>query len=82
MQPVLVEGGIRFLPTPEPVLAFVREHAGERLLVAFNLSAAAVDCALDVACGDAVDAPGVEQGAYNHGRLLLPAHGAFYARLP
>ena len=34
----LVRGSIRFLDAPEPVLAFVREHAGERLLLAFNLS--------------------------------------------
>ena len=80
-QPALVEGDIRFLDTPEPVLAFVREHDGQRLLVAFKLSAAPVDCALDLACGEAIDAPGVEQGAFNCGRLLLPEHGAFYARL-
>ncbi|MFZ5658050.1 MAG: alpha-glucosidase family protein [Pseudomonadota bacterium] len=80
-QPALVEGDIRFLDTPEPVLAFVREHEGQRLLVAFNLSAAPVDCPLDIRCGVVVDAPGIEQGAFNCGRLLLPAHGAFYATL-
>ena len=35
-QPALVDGSIRFLDAPAQVLAFVREHAGERVLVAFN----------------------------------------------
>lgn len=78
-QPALVEGDIRFLDIPEPVLAFVREHAGQRLLVAFNLSGEAVDCALDVATLSPVDAPGVVHGRTEAGRLHLPAHGAFYA---
>ena len=41
-QPALVHGAIRFLDAPEPVLAFVREHDGRRLLLAFNLSDAPV----------------------------------------
>lgn len=80
-QPALVEGDIRFLDTPEPVLAFVREHAGHRMLVAFNLSGAEVRCALDLACAGVLDAPGVERGDLDRGSLRLPAHGAFYALL-
>ncbi|HET9048186.1 MAG TPA: alpha-glucosidase family protein [Chiayiivirga sp.] len=37
-QPTLVQGSIRFLEAPEPVLAFVREYEGVRLLAVFNLS--------------------------------------------
>ena len=35
--PALQSGSIRFLDTPEEVLAFVREGAGEEILCAFNL---------------------------------------------
>ncbi|TZF89907.1 alpha-glucosidase family protein [Cognatilysobacter lacus] len=80
-QPALVEGAIRFLDTPEPVLAFEREHAGQRLLVALNLSATAVDCALDVRVETVIDAPGVASGCLQEGRLALPAHGVLYAML-
>lgn len=85
-QPTLVEGAIRFLDTDEPVLAFLREHGGERILVAFNLSAqpqqwtAPADLSLT-----AIDAPGPRAGgivATDDGpRITLPAHGAVYARV-
>lgn len=80
-RPELVEGDIRFLDTPEPVLAFVREQAGERLLVAFNLSGAAVDCPLEFTQLTPLDAPGVVHARTEGGRLHLPPHGAFYARV-
>ena len=80
-QPALVFGDIRFIDTPEPVLAFVREHAGASVLAAFNLSAAPIACALDFDVGQAIHAPGVEPGAFEAGRLHLPAHGAYYATL-
>ena len=44
--PALVQGDIAFLDAPEPVLAFVRGHDGESLLVAFNLSEAEVEWTL------------------------------------
>jgi alpha-glucosidase len=80
-QPALVEGGIRFLDTPEPVLAFVREHGAQRLLVAFNLSDAAVECDIGPGVLSTVPAPGVAAGRIEGARLHLPAHGAVYARL-
>ncbi|WP_133501057.1 alpha-glucosidase family protein [Cognatilysobacter terrigena] len=80
-QPALVEGSIRFLDTPEPVLAFVREQASERLLVAFNLSAQPVTCTLDVGTATTLDAPGIDTGGIDAGTLQLPAHGALFARL-
>ncbi|RZA11668.1 MAG: alpha-glucosidase, partial [Lysobacteraceae bacterium] len=42
-QPALVQGSIRFIDAPSPLLVFVREHQGRRLLVAFNLSADVVE---------------------------------------
>ncbi|TBR14713.1 MAG: alpha-glucosidase [Lysobacter sp.] len=80
-QPALTEGGIRFLDTPEPVLAFVREKAGDRLLAAFNLSATPVDCSLELGAVTALHAPGIANGRLESGRLFLPAHGALYATL-
>ncbi|GAB5389583.1 MAG: alpha-glucosidase family protein [Alphaproteobacteria bacterium] len=37
--PALLTGSIEFLDLPEPVLGFVREEGGEKLLCLFNLSA-------------------------------------------
>ncbi|MEW9625363.1 alpha-glucosidase family protein [Rhodanobacter geophilus] len=81
-QPALRSGAIRFLDTPEPVLAFVRELSGERVLVVFNLSAAPVEFALPL--------PGTLQPLQGHGlvagtldgeRLRLPANGSLFARI-
>ncbi|HEU0306393.1 MAG TPA: alpha-glucosidase C-terminal domain-containing protein, partial [Lysobacter sp.] len=80
--PALREGAIRFLDTPEPVLAFVRECDQERLLVAFNLSANVVAWSLPPGTtANAVPAPGVHNGHVEGQTLHLPAHGAFYATL-
>ena len=81
-QPALRHGTIRFLDTPEPVLAFVRELGEERVLVVFNLSAAPVEFALPL--------PGELQPLEGHGllagtladeRLRLPANGSLFARV-
>jgi alpha-glucosidase len=81
-QPALGLGSIRFLDAPEPVLAFVREHDGQSLLVAFNLSADAVEWPLPQGLqAQPVDAPGVLNGRIDGARLHLPAHGASYATL-
>ena len=45
-QPALVHGELMLLPVHEQVLAFVREHQGERVLCAFNLSAQPAELAL------------------------------------
>jgi alpha-glucosidase len=37
-QPALIHGEMALLPQDEQVFAFVREHAGQRVLCAFNLS--------------------------------------------
>ena len=37
-QPALRYGDIKFIDTPEPILAFVRQYQGEQLLVCFNFS--------------------------------------------
>ncbi|GHA81731.1 alpha-glucosidase family protein [Cognatilysobacter bugurensis] len=81
-QPALVLGSITFLDTPEPVLAFLREHDGARVLAAFNLSSAAVTCTLPLdAPARPVEAPGVVAGRIEGGRIELPARGALFAAL-
>ena len=82
-QPALRQGSIRFIDTPEPVLAFVRECEAQKLLVAFNLSGAALDWTLpaDLLQAQAIAAPGVANGCIEGGTLQLPAHGALYAAI-
>ncbi len=72
----LVEGSIRFIDAPEPVLAFEREQGGERLLLVFNLSAASVEWEAPSQWEGArsVQVPGVAAGFVQESRVVLPAH--------
>ena len=80
--PALQWGDIRFLDTSEPVLAFVRRFEDQRLLVVFNLSAAAVEWAIpDDLSVRAIDEHGLVAGHVEGGRLKLPAQGVFYAEI-
>jgi len=79
-QPELRWGAIRFLDTPEPVLAFTRTHAGETMLAAFNLGPAPVAVALPVA-GERIGGHGLAEGTLEDGLLRLPPHGLLFARL-
>lgn len=80
--PALVVGTIDCLETPEPVLAFVREQDGQRMLVAFNLSSQAVDWTPG---SDGVLHPLDDHGLVSarpvDGVVRMPAHGVFYARV-
>ena len=79
-QPTLVEGSIRFLDAPAQILAFVREHEGQRLLVAFNLSPDAV--AWTPPAGAALlSAPGVDAASLRDAVLHFPPRGAAFATL-
>jgi len=82
-QPALVEGDIRFLDAPEPVLAFVRRGGGQSLLVVFNLSAVEVEWTLPADFGIAYtkDGHGLTSGRMAGNRLQLPPRGSFYACL-
>ncbi|WP_266170396.1 alpha-glucosidase family protein [Dyella subtropica] len=75
-------GDIRFIDTPEPVLAFTRTHNGETMLAAFNLGADAVNLTLPVS-GKAqrIDGHGLAEGSFSDGRLQLPPHGLLFAQL-
>jgi len=80
--PALRTGTIRFLDTPEPVLAFVREAPGETLLVAFNLSDAATVVTLPSIRGvQLLHGHGLGEGTLDGGHVHLPACGAIFASL-
>jgi alpha-glucosidase len=79
-QPALVHGAIRFLDAPEPVLAFVRTHAGRRLLAVFNLSAMDAEWTPPAALSlQPLAVPGVRVGRQVDRSLSLPAHGVYFA---
>ncbi len=81
-QPALRWGNIRFIDTPEPVLAFTRQHGNETVLVAFNLSKQAVSLALPgMDAATPVEGHGLAQGTLAAGQLSLPGHGALFARV-
>ncbi|MBV8159182.1 MAG: alpha-glucosidase [Dyella sp.] len=81
-QPALRWGSIRFLDTPEPVLAFVRQHGDDTLLVAFNLSKETASLPLPgFGQVTAIDGHGLTQGALVNNVLTLPGHGALFARV-
>ncbi len=79
-QPALVGGSIAFLDTAEPVLAFVREGGGQKVLAVFNLSTAPADFVLPAgdwrtAHGHGLPAPASPEG----GTTRLPAWGVLFA---
>jgi len=80
--PALRLGAIRFLDTPEPVLAFTRHAGQETLLVAFNLSDAPARVALPLhGAAHALHGHGLQEGTLADGHLHLPGHGAMFVSL-
>src|SRR5690606_39405223 len=78
-QPALVRGSIRFLDTAEPVLAFVREHEGQRMLAAFNLSANAATLSLPEGQWQPQAIPGYAAAGLDGGQATLPGWGVLFA---
>ena len=79
-QPALVEGTIRFVDAPEPVLAFVRTLDESSVFAAFNLSGR--PCEIDLPEGLAL-APlaghGLVGGTQRGTRIALPPYGSHFA---
>lgn len=79
--PCLIEGGIRFIDAPEPVLAFERHTPTEQLLCAFNLGEYFMETHLPVTDRTThlteLGLPGELWGNY----VKLPPRGAVFARL-
>lgn len=77
--PALVAGDIRFVDAPEPVLAFERAGADERLLCVFNLSAASANVQVPVTgAASVLDGP-ARDGNIEEGHVRLPGFGALFA---
>ncbi len=81
--PALRLGNIRFVQVDEPVLAFIRECDGEKILCLFNLSGNAVSTQHAAWVGAAVlTGHGLRAGSLDAtGQVQLPARGVCYARL-
>jgi len=81
-QPALRWGDIRFIDTPEPVLAFTRSYQGETVLAMFNLGATPVDVTLAALLNaTVVEGHGLYEGVLSEGHAQLPPHGLLFARL-
>ena len=66
--------------TAQKIVAFVREHDGRRLLLAFNLSADAAEWRVPDAAA-LLDMPGVDAATLDAGVLRFPPRGAACASL-
>ena len=81
-QPALVLGSIAFLDAPDPLLAFVREHDGRRVLVVFNLSSRPAHWPLPAGLSPRwLDVPGPVAGVADGAQLSLPSHAVAFAEL-
>ena len=78
--PALLYGDIKFIDTPEPLLAFTRTFESQTLLVCFNLSdqpqQAQFDLSLSKINGHILPAAEIVDG-----KLELPAFGCFYGQV-
>ncbi len=85
-QPALRYGDIQFINTAEPLLTFIREFEGEKLLVCFNFSDKSHTIALSnlTAHSDQLT-PIVDHqlvsATITDGTLNIPAFGCFYSKL-
>ncbi len=80
--PALKLGSITLLPTPDDILAFVREEGEEQILCVFNFAEGQRNWELPAELGraEALDEPPL--GAVLDGRTVrLPGQAAFFARL-
>jgi alpha-glucosidase len=80
LHPALLWGEIEFLAATTSVLAFTRRLDGERILAAFNLSAAPALAHLrEVSGGKTLTGHGLPEGQLAQGRLTLPPHGVLFS---
>ncbi|RZS51948.1 alpha-glucosidase family protein [Sphaerotilus mobilis] len=82
-QPALLQGTLTLVGEDAQVLAFVREHAGERLLCAFNLSAQPATFALDAttAVAEILSDSGARGASLQGATLAFEPFGVLFARL-
>ncbi|WP_066340258.1 alpha-glucosidase family protein [Azohydromonas lata] len=82
-QGALVKGDMQLLPRHAQVLAHVREHHGQRVLCAFNLSNASATLALPagMAIEDVLHDSGADGARLDNGTLHFAPWGVMFARL-
>ncbi len=82
-QPALLHGEMDLLPANKQVLAFVREHEGERVLCAFNFSDKAAKLALPKAIkiADVLDESGLSGAKPAGTTISFEPWGGVFARL-
>lgn len=73
-------GDITFIDTDEGILAFTREHAEQKLLVAFNLSNKALSLSVEQDSLTVLTGHGFNGASYTGKTVQLPPHTAFYAQ--
>mgnify|MGYP005751224987 CR=1 FL=1 len=78
-QPALVAGSIRFIDLPEPLLGFVREGGGQRMLCVFNLGDGDVAATLPGETWQVDAGHGLAGGSLEGGVLRLPGRGVLFA---
>ncbi|TCO82361.1 alpha-glucosidase [Plasticicumulans lactativorans] len=82
-QPALIHGDMHLLPVHDQVLAYVREHAGERVLCAFNFSGTPASYVLPAGTGTPtpLDGSGVSGASADAAGLHFAPWGVVFARL-
>ena len=82
-QPALLKGSLALVGEDAQVLAFVREHDGERVLCAFNLSPTTAALPLDatMAVADVLSDSGARGATLDGTTVAFDAFGVFFARL-
>ncbi|MFN3077972.1 MAG: alpha-glucosidase family protein [Alphaproteobacteria bacterium] len=81
-QGVLVKGTIRFLDLPEPVLGFLREGEGGRMLCLFNLGGGSATVDLPIPEGITPVRISGLAAEVSGTRVHLPAFGGLFATIP
>jgi alpha-glucosidase len=78
-----MHGSLQLLPSHPQVLAYVREHAGERLLCAFNLSeqSATLALAADQSIATLLSDSGASGATPQPGAIRFDPYGVLFARL-
>lgn len=80
--PALRYGDIRFIDAPQNVLAFVRSHAAEQILVCLNLSAVQQMIVVPTQCrAQPLQGHGFTPVDYHSGNIILPPYAAFFAHI-
>jgi len=82
-QPALIHGEQTLLPVHPQVMAFVREHAGQRVLCAFNFSdqAATLPLSANMQPAQVLDLPGLTGGNVKDQSLSFVPFGGLIVQL-